>query len=549
MAWRIWYTKAMFIKKVRKTNGRTKKHYTYLHLVESIRTERGPRQRLILNLGNLAVDISQYKSLARRIEDILTGRRSFIEVDAFIEKYAQDATKKIFKKQAEEIEMQNVCDFRSVDINSLQVSYPRSLGPEYVCHTIWNQLKLDDIFFSGGVSRTILPIIKALVISRLIEPGSELSIKEWVENRSALYELSGIPLRHSLQSYYRGTDVIYSKKKELEQHLSRKEKDLFSLKETMFFFDLTNTYFEGSCAGNKKAKYGHSKEKRNDCRLVTLGMIVDELGFSKYTELFPGNQYEAYTLEGMIRSLEVQLCPKKERTIVIDAGIAIEENIEWLKENNYKYIAVNRGKAPFEKDFTNMELIREDAAAGVKIEVKRFEEGGEVYILCRSERKKRKEASILNRIEQLFVDRLEYYKLGLKKKNRVKKYQKVIELIGRLKERYAKASQLYEVEVLPEKGKTVISKGIKAVDIVWKKKEDKHKDMHKSEGSYVLRTNRTDLSNEEIWELYVMLGKIEASFKDMKSHLGMRPNFHQKETRMDAHMFISVLADQSDACN
>lgn len=292
MAWRIWYTKAMFIKKVRKTNGRTKKHYTYLHLVESIRTERGPRQRLILNLGNLAVDISQYKSLARRIEDILTGRRSFIEVDAFIEKYAQDATKKIFKKQAEEIEMQNVCDFRSVDINSLQVSYPRSLGPEYVCHTIWNQLKLDDVFVSGGVSRTILPIIKALVISRLIEPGSELSIKEWVENRSALYELSGIPLRHSLQSYYRGTDVIYSKKKELEQHLSRKEKDLFSLKETMFFFDLTNTYFEGSCAGNKKAKYGHSKEKRNDCRLVTLGMIVDELGFSKYTELFPGNQYE-----------------------------------------------------------------------------------------------------------------------------------------------------------------------------------------------------------------------------------------------------------------
>lgn len=266
----------MFIRKVKKTNGRTKKRYTYLQLVESIRTDRGPRQQLILNLGNLAIDPSQYKALAKRIEDILTGRKSFLEVDETVEKFARAAAAKIFRKQAKEIDTQVTSDFCSVDINTLQVSTPKQLGPEYVCNSIWNELGLNELFIKEGVSRQTLPLIKALVISRLIDPGSELSIKRWVENRSALYELTGIPLRHSLQSYYRGTDTIYSLKNKLEQHLSRTEKDIFSLTETMFFLDLTNTYFEGRCARNPKAKYGKSKEKRKDCKLVTLGMIVDE---------------------------------------------------------------------------------------------------------------------------------------------------------------------------------------------------------------------------------------------------------------------------------
>ena len=532
----------MFIRKVKKTNGRTKKRYTYLQLVESIRTDRGPRQKLILNLGDLAVNPSQYKALAKRIEDILTGRMSFLEVDETVEKYAQTAAKKIFRKQANEIDIQNSSDFCSVDINTLQVSAPKQLGPEYVCNSIWNQLGLDEIFIKQSVSRLTLPLIKALVISRLLDPGSEASIKRWVENRSALYELTGIPLRHSLQSYYRGTDIIYSLKNNLEQHLCRTEKDIFSLTETMFFIDLTNTYFEGKGMRNPKAKYGKSKEKRKDCKLVTLGMIVDELGFSKYTEMFPGNQYEAYTLERMITKLEDQISSQKDKTVVIDAGIGTEENLKWLKEKEYKYIAVNRGKAPANMDYDDMEVIRLDKAKGIKIEVKRYEKDGEIYILCRSELKRRKEESMMGRVEQLFIDRLEYYKSGLEKKKRVKNYQKMMEQVGRLKERYPKAAQLYEVNVIPEEDKEKGHEKLKAVDIIWKKKEEKYEKARIREGSYILRTNRTDLSAGKIWELYVMLGRIEASFKDMKSHLGIRPVFHQKESRVDAHLFISVLA-------
>ena len=398
------------------------------------------------------------------------------------------------------------------------------------------------IFIKEGVSRRTLPLIKALVISRLLDPGSEASIKRWVENQSTLYELTGIPLRHSLKSYYRGTDTIYSLKNKLEQHLSRTEKDIFSLTETMFFLDLTNTYFEGRCAGNPKAKYGKSKEKRKDCKLVTLGMIVDELGFSKYTEMFPGNQYEAYTLAEMITKLEDQISNQKDKTVVMDAGIGTETNLQWLKEKGYKYISVNRGKAPMNMDYADMEVIRLDEAKGIKIEVKRYEKEGEVYILCRSEYRRQKEESMMGRVEQLFIDRLEYYKSGFKKNKRAKNYQKMIEQVGRLKERYPKAGQLYEVKVIPEEDKDKKLEKLKAIDIVWKKKEEKYEEERVKEGSYILRTNRTDLSAQKIWELYVMLGRIEASFKDMKSHLGMRPIFHRKESRVDAHMFISVLA-------
>ncbi len=299
---------------------------------------------------------------------------------------------------------------------------------------------------------------------------------------------------------------------------------------------------DSTAAGNPKAARGRSKEKRSDCKLVTLGLIVDESGFAKYSELFPGNQYEADTLAGMVRSLEKHLQPGCDRTIVIDAGIATEENLKWLKNNHYHYVAVNRSKAPFEKEFSGMEVIREDASEGVKIEVKRFIQEQEVYLLCRSEKKIQKERSMRSRVEQLFTERLEYYRAGLTVPQRTKRYEKVVELVGKLKEKYPRAAKLYEVQVVPEADKPATDKSLKAVDIVWKKKEGIYDHETAQEGSYVLRTDRLDLGNEEIWGIYTMLVQIEYAFMCMKSSLGLRPNFHQKEHRVDTHMFISVVA-------
>lgn len=533
---------AMFVKKVRKRNGITKKYYEYLHLVESVRTEKGPRQRLVLNLGNLEIAPSQYQAFARRVEEILTGQRSLFEIEKSLGKSARAAARKIFKKQSEQIGETQESDFQSVDINSLDVESPRSLGPEYLCDSVWKELKMDEFFLEHKVSDNVTPILKALVMGRLIDPGSERYTKEWAEKRSALYELVGTPLRCSLNSYYRAGDTLYALKKALEEHLCRTEKELFSLSETLFFFDLTNSYFEGQAASNSKAIWGRSKEKRNDCKLVTLGLIVDEAGFAKYSELFPGNQYEADTLSVMIKSLEEHLDPGTDRTIVIDAGIATDKNIGWLKENGYHYIAVNRGETPFEKEYSDMKVLKEDKSKGIKIEVKRFIHDEEAYLLCRSEKKIQKEKSMRTRVEQLFLDRLEYYKAGLNVPHRTKKYRKALELVGKLKEKYPRAAKLYDIEVIPEEGKPATDKSLRAVEIVWKKKEGKYESETSQEGSYILRTDRLDLEDEEIWSIYIMLHQIEYAFMSMKSSLGLRPNFHQKEDRVDAHMFISVVA-------
>lgn len=532
----------MFVKKVRKQNGVTKKYYEYLHLVESVRTEKGPRQRLILNLGKLDILPSQYQAFAKRVEDILTGQRSILGLDQSLERSAREVARKIFKKQSEELSETTECDFQNVDVNSFAIESPRSLGPEYMCHSVWKDLRMDEFFLKQGVSDNVLPLLQALIVGRLVDPGSERYTKEWAEKRSALFELTGFPLRSSLNSYYRAGDTLFSLKKALEKHLCMREKDIFSLSEKLFFLDLTNSYFEGQADGNPKATWGRSKEKRSDCKLVSLGLIIDELGFAKYSELFAGNQHEAEVLSVMINSLEQHLEPQTDRTVVIDAGIATSENISWLKENQYHYIAVNRGAWPFEQDYSEMKVIREDKTKGIKIEVKRFVHQGEAYILCRSEKKAKKEQSMRTRVEELFLDRLSYYKAGLHLPHRTKKYTKALELVGRLKEKYPRAAKLYNVEVIPEAEKPATDKSLCAVDIVWEKKDVNYEREISHEGSYILRTDRVDLSDEEIWNIYIMLRHIEYAFKSMKSSLGLRPNFHQKEDRVDNHMFISVAA-------
>lgn len=532
----------MYIKKVTKSHGPGRKKYEYLHLVESVRGDNGPRQKFILNLGKLDIDPSLYKSLARRIQDILTGQKSFESLPLNLEKMARSTASKIFDKRAEENKDLEVTDFRNIDINSIEASESRSFGGEYLCDSIWKELEMNSFLKKMGISEKTIPVLESLVVGRLVDPGSERYTKEWVENRSSLFEITGSPHRSSLNSYYRGGDSLFGVKKELEKHLTEKEKNLFSLEENLFFFDLTNSYFEGQALGNPKAQYGRSKEKRSDCKLVTMGMIVDELGFAKYSELFPGNQSEAATLPDMVQSLEKNLSGSSDKTIVMDAGIATEKNLKWLKENGYHYIVVNRGGVPFEKDFSDMKTIRTDENGESEIEIKRFDVENEAYILCKSRKKTIKEQSMRTRVENLFVERLDYYGAGLGKKRGTKRYEKVIEMIGRLKEKYPSAAKLYDVEVIPEKDKNASDPTLKAVSIKWEKKKDKYDETQQNEGSYVLRTDRIDLSDEKIWEIYIMLGNIEYSWLTMKSYLGLRPNFHQREDRVDTHMFISILA-------
>lgn len=532
----------MYIKKVRKTNRDSKKAYEYLHLVDNVRTDKGPRQRLILNLGTVDIDPERYKELANSIEALLTGQERLFSSDPKIERQARKAVNKIRAKRATNLPgdppPETKADYQNVDTASMQAGELRSLGPEHICHETWQQLHLDELLEAQGISAHVLPLMKALVIGRLVAPGSEMHTWDWVENRSALYELTGRPLRASLNSLYRAGDRLFKCKEALEGHLAGREADLFALPETMCFFDLTNTYFEGQAAANPKARRGHSKEKRSDCKLMTLALVIDEQGFAKYSRLYPGNQAESQTLEQIIESL-VRLRPNlaKGRTVIIDAGIATRDNIAFLKEHHFHYIVVHRGRSDFApEDAGGMQVIRQTER--YTLEVKRLEKENEAFLLCRSTSRKAKDQAIRTRQEDLFLERLRYYQEGLGKKGRTQSYSKLIEMIGRLREKYPRASKVYDVEVVPldKPGRSA-----KAGAIVWKRRSS-YDSQDQFDGCYVLRTDRLDLSDDLIWKTYVMLTRIEGAFRSMKSSLGLRPNFHQIERRADTHLFISVLA-------
>jgi transposase len=383
-----------------------------------------------------------------------------------------------------------------------------------------------------------LPIIETLVIGRLIDPASERQTWDWANYRSAIYELVGTPLKGSLNSFYRATDTIFQHKDALEAYLSKKEKEIFCLPETLCLFDLTNTHLEGRALKNPKAKFGRPKQKRTDCKLLTLALIIDSQGFAKYSRLYAGNQQETKTLAEMIESL-ISLRPDlaKNRTVIMDAGIATEANLAWLRDNGFHYIVVHRGKSDFTPDdTTGMKIIRKEEE--YTVEVCRKEKDGEALLLCRSTGRIEKDKGIRDRQEQLFVERLEYYRNGLSKKGHTKVYAKVLEMVGRLREKYPKASKVYDVEVVADQAAV---KSLIAKDIIWKKKSAFEQNQA-LDGCYVLRTDRTDMEDKEIWQTYMMLTRVERAFRSLKSSLGLRPNFHQLEHRADAHLFISVLA-------
>jgi len=540
----------MYIKSVVKKNKGSKKSYKYLHLVESIRTKEGPRQRLILSLGAINIPKEKHKELADFIESMLSGRKPLFCSDPIIEKHAQKAVRSILKKRSRDAAMEKKSDafvqnnqpqFRHVDVNSLDAGQIRSVGPEYVCHSVWNELGISNVLLSNGLPEHTVSLVETLVIGRLADPGSERHTHSWAENRSAVYELTGRPSNRSLNTFYRTTDALFKCKDVLETHLSEREKEIFSLPEQLCFFDLTNTYLEGQALTNPKAKRGRSKEKRSDCKLLTLALVVDEQGFAKYSRLYSGNQSECKTLAEMLESLaEIRPDLSEDRTVIMDAGIATEDNIDYLKQKRIHYIVANRGKGEFTPDDTNdMRVIFRDDDRNFKLEVRRDQRDGEVWLLCRSSGRREKETGIRGRQEKLFLEGLGSARNGLSKKGCTKRYDKVLEKIGRLREKYPKASKVYNITVTPEGDQ--VSLKTKTKDIVWEKR-DRYDAEVRFEGCYALRTDHTEMSDEEIWKTYVMLTRIERAFRCLKADLGLRPVFHQLEPRTDSHMFISVLA-------
>jgi transposase len=532
---------SMFIRRVAHKNRKNRKDYYTYKLVESIRTERGPRQRDILNLG-VGFDLpkEQWKDLANCIEEIITGQKSFIDYPKAIRTPAKRYARKIIREQASIIDAGEDIppDYATIDLNSVEDEEARTVGAEYVVYETIKELGIDRKLKELGLNRRQVAVALGVIAGRMIVPGSERSTHYWLQNVSAFGELMGVDFSNlSLDRVYKVSDKFLKHKDCLEEHLRRTEGQLFALEEKIILYDLTNTFFEGTGKYNSKARYGRSKEKRNDCLLVTLGLVLDMHGFPKKSRIFEGNVSEPKTLETMIRGLaggEISEDFLIKPTIVLDAGIATEDNIKWLKDKPYHYIVVSRKKKKEIPSDVTMIAVKEDDKKNtifVQAGLTQNQETDELELYCHSIDKEKKEESIKNKFQQRFEAELLKARNALHLRNGTKRYDKVVERIGRLKERFKLVSHGYKVGIEKD------TETDKAKNIIWSRNKKE-----KTSGIYCLRTDRKDLNEQQIWDIYTMLTDIEDAFRCMKSELGLRPIYHQKEVRCDGHIFITLLA-------
>ena len=527
----------MFIRKVPHKNRKNRKEYYTYKLVESIRTERGPRQRDILNLG-VGFDLpkEQWKNLANCIEEIITGQKSFIDHPKAIRSLAKRYARKIIREQSCVIDAGGdiPADYATIDLNSVEDEDARTVGAEYVVYEVIKELGIDQKLKGLGLNRPQVAAALGVIAGRMIVPGSERSTHYWLHNVSALDELMGVDFSNlSLDRVYKVSDGLLRHKDALEDHLCRTEGKLFALEEKIILYDLTNTFIEGTGKYNPKARYGKSKEKRSDCPLVTLGLVLDMHGFPKKSRIFEGNVSEPKTLETMIKDLAGEGI-NEEPTIVVDAGIATEDNIKWLKAKPYHYIVVSRKKKKAIPSDVTMITVKEDDKTHtvlVKAGLAKNPETDELELYCHSIDKEKKEDGIKTKFQLRFEAELLKARNALELRNGTKRYDKVVERIGRLKERFKLVSHRYNVGIEKD------SQTDKARNITWSRKKQE-----KTTGIYCLRTDRKDLNEQQIWDIYTMLTDIEDAFRCMKSELGLRPIYHQKEVRCDGHIFITLLA-------
>lgn len=528
----------MYIRKTIKVDRKSGKTYAAFHLVESVRTERGPRQRVLLYMGaELNLPEEQHPLLAQCIEDIITDTQLLFSYPEEVKKLAQLYASQIIRRLSQEtIEPSSEVvkpEFSNIDIHSIEQTEPRSIGAEHLLLQMASQLTLPEQLQKLGLSKTDVSIALGSIIARGVHPSSEREAYRWLCQCSGLGELLDFDFtKTTLHKFYKISDRLLSHKNTLEAELEKIEQQFHGYTSTIALYDLTNTYMEGQAEKNPKATYGISKERRNDCPLVTMGLVMNEHGFLSRTSLLAGNVSEPKTLQAMIESLQVHQSFIKP-TIVLDAGIATEENLLWLRENKYMYVVSARQEAPsFELEG---ELVSVGAALDqVKAALIKSPPDAEKWLYCESKAKAAVASSMKQTFRKRFEEDLQKLKLGLAKPKGRKKHSKILERIGRLKEKHKRISGCYEVNAIPSED------GMTTITVEWKAIEGKMEE--KLTGSYFLRTNRTDLEAKELWQLYNVLRGIEDAFRFMKSSLGLRPVYHQKEHRVDGHLWITILA-------
>jgi len=525
---------------IRKTAKSHKgKSYTNYLLVESVHTPKGPRQRIICSLGSLApAPLQEWLDLAHRLEASLQGQSSITPAPPQVTALADTARRGPRRKAAPAPSLGGKVE---VDPDHVTMEEAREAGSVHVGHQVWQRLGLNDILASAGLSEQACQLSEAMTLNRLIFPLSEHAMPDWMR-RTALADILGTEFAAlNQEALYRNLDRLYPNREVIERELAEREKTLFNLDDTLYLYDLTSTYFEGEALGNASAKRGYSRDKRGDAKQVLVGLVLDREGFPKAHEIFDGNRQDRTTVGEMLDQLEKRTGHKPGSTVVVDRGMAYEEDLEQIRAHGHHYLVAarqperNAWLAEFEQNDDGEELVRTPSPRNPfqeksRLRIKRRQKGNEVYILCLSEGREEKDRAIRQTHEQRLKQDLEKLKARIDK-GQLKEVEKVHQAIGRLKERYPRVARYCRLDYDAQQR-----------TLTWQEEEEKKAVAEKLDGGYLLKTDHQDLTAEEIWRTYILLTRVEAAFRAMKSPLAERPIFHQLKHRTHTHIFLCVLA-------
>jgi transposase len=506
-----------------------------VQLIESYRNAQGkPRQRVIVSLGDAQLPAGEEKMIARMVECRLRGDADLFEAElsgegaAWVTRIVQLAERS--KATRPSIPCSPVLD--GVLIDQVETENVVGFGAELVALEAWDELGLTKVLEELDMPKKQISTAKLMIANRLIEPLSEWALIEWAE-RTALPELLDLRITKTTKDrLYRTSDALLGHREMIEKKLRDTERTLFSSRRKLVLYDVTNTHFEGLCESNPKAKHGKNKQKRNDCRQVAVGMAFDEQGNALAHEVFEGNMADTSTLKHILARLD-QLEVGEKPVVVLDAGFASAANLALLKELGYAYlINVTRGsRTKYADAFSEEDFIPIPGRSTEKqVEVKTIpdpDDPSQNLILCRSQQRQLKEVAMVSNAEIRFLADAQALQTRIEK-GHLKKPHLIDQKIGRLQKTHPKVNRFYTVER-------------RDTGLHIQRDDEKMEEALELCGSYVLKTDQT-VDPVTLWELYMSLLKAESGFRILKSSLGLRPNHHQLEERVDGHIFISILA-------
>ena len=421
------------------------------------------------------------------------------------------------------------------------MEHPREAGPVHVGYQFWKRLGLDEILRGLGFSARVIQLSCAMTLNRLVYPASEHAMPRWMRS-TALHDILGVDFAMPCDdSLYRNLDRLYPNRAAIETALVQRERNLFNLSPTVFFYDLTSTYFEGQALANPKAKRGYSRDKRPDCKQVVVGLVIGREGFPWAHEIFAGNVQDRRTLGTMLDLLQARVGLPPGTTVVVDRGMAYAENLQEIRDRNLHYVIASRQPErdrwldEFEDPQGFEEVHREPSPRNPfqkksTVKVKQLSRDKERWVLCTSSERVAKDRAIREKQEGRFLVDVEKLQRRIDQRRLVREVT-IGEALGRLKERYPRVARYH----------TLIYDAAQQ-RLFHQPNAEKKAKAELLDGGYLLRTDREDLTGPEAWLLYMTLTRAESAFRSMKTPLAERPIFHHLERRVETHIFLCVLA-------